>query len=79
MRGRILAVASVCSGRPSSSICSTTIAASAPSSAGLTSLTLPTSTPAIRTGEPGRIDLADWKTALTSNGRVNGMSLVKPR
>ena len=65
MRGRILAVASSCSGSPSSSIWSTTTAASVPSSAS-TSLTLPTSTPAIRTGEPGRIELADWNTALTS-------------
>ena len=61
MRGRILAVASSCSGSPSSSIWSTTTAASGLSSSASISFTLPTSTPAIRTGEPGRIEFADWK------------------
>jgi hypothetical protein len=64
IRGRILAVASVWIGRPSSSICMTITAPSEPS-CGLISLTLPTSTPAMRTGEPGRMEFADSKTALT--------------
>jgi hypothetical protein len=78
MRGRIFAVASACSGRPSSSIFITTTAP-LPSSCGLIAWTLPTSTPAIRTGEPGRIEFADSNVALISNGFVNGMSFVKPR
>jgi hypothetical protein len=46
---------------------------------GSTFATLPTLTPAIRTGEPGRIELADSKVALTWKGVVKGMSFVKPR
>ena len=78
MRGRIFSVASRRSGSPFSSIASVTTALSLPSSPS-TRLTLPTSTPAIRTGESGRRPFADWKTAFTSYPRVNGMSLVKPR
>ena len=44
-----------------------------------TALTLPTSTPAIRTGELGRIEFADSNCALTWKPLVNGMSLVKPK
>ena len=78
MRGRIFAVASVCSGSPDFSISIVTTALSEPSWPS-TVLTLPTSTPAIRTGEPGRRLLADSNTALTRWPCVNGMSLVKPR
>jgi hypothetical protein len=55
MRGRILAVASAWIGRPLSSIRIVTIAPSPPRFARSTLLTLPTSTPAIRTGDPGRM------------------------
>ena len=48
-------------------------------SCALTDLTLPTLTPAIRTGELTRMELADSNTALTRNPCVNGMSFVKPR
>src|SRR5205814_125907 len=61
-----------------SSICMTTTAALVPG-LGSIAFTLPTFTPAIRTGVALRIELADSNTALTSNGLVNGMSLVKPR
>ena len=40
---------------------------------------MPTSTPAIRTGEFGRIEFADSNCALTWKPCVNGMSLVKPK
>ena len=63
---------------PCSSISIVTTAASV--LPGLPSIlaTLPTLTPAMRTGEFGRIELADWKTALTRKPCVNGMCLVKP-
>ena len=51
------------------------MSASSPAS---TLVTLPTLTPAIRTGEPGRIEFADSNVALTWKGVVNGMSFVKP-
>jgi hypothetical protein len=41
--------------------------------------TLPTSTPAIRTAVPFWRGGAFWNTAVSWNGLVNGMSLVKPR
>ena len=44
-----------------------------------TDLTLPTSTPAIRTGELGRIEFADSNCALSMYPCVNGMSFVKPK
>ena len=53
MRGRILSCASSLIGRPSSSISIVTFAAPSPSVTGSTFLTLPTSTPAIRTGDFG--------------------------
>jgi hypothetical protein len=77
MRGRILAVASACSGRPFLLIAMVTTAVSEPS-CGLTPWTLPTCTPATRTGEPLRM-LPFSNTALISNGLVKGMSFVKPR
>ena len=66
MRGRILAVASSWIGSPLSLISIVTSAWSVPS-LGLTDLTLPTLTPAIRTGELTRSELADSNTALTRN------------
>ena len=65
MRGRIFAVASVAIGRPSSEISIVTTALSVPSSAS-TFMTLPTLTPAMRTGESGRRPLADSNVAWTS-------------
>ncbi len=78
MRGRILAVASVWIGRPRLRISIFTTAASEPGSAS-TDLTLPMATPAMRTGEPGRMEFADSNCALSWNGVVKGMSFVKPR
>ena len=49
------------------------------SPSGSTLDTFPTSTPAIRTAVPFWIGGAFSNTAESSNGRVNGMSLVKPR
>ena len=77
MRGRILAVASSWIGSAESLISSVTSAWSVPS-LGSTFLTLPTLTPAIRTGEFGRSELADSNVALTRKPCVNGMSFVKP-
>ena len=77
MRGRILAVASSWIGSACLLICSVTTDVSLPSPAS-TLATLPTLTPAIRTGEPARIEFADSNVALTWKGVVNGMSLVKP-
>ena len=65
MRGRIFIVASLCSGRPFVSIRMVTSAACLPSSTWLIPVTLPTLTPATRTGEPLRTPLADGKTACT--------------
>ena len=42
-------------------------------------LTLPTLTPAMRTGELVRIELADGKTAFTRKPCVSGTCLVKPK
>jgi hypothetical protein len=78
MRGRILAVASSCSGSAWSCSCRVTTEVSE-SPLGSTLPTLPTLTPAIRTGEPVRIELADSNVALTSKGVVKGMSFVNPR
>ena len=78
IRGRIFIVASLWIGRPLSLISIVTTAASLP---GLPSIlvTLPTLTPAMRTGEFLRIEFDDWKTALTRKPCVNGMCLVKPK
>ena len=62
MRGRILAVASSWIGSPASSISIVSRAALVPSTGSIV-LTLPTSTPAIRTGELGRIEFADSNCA----------------
>ena len=77
-RGRTLIWASLWIGRASSSsfIVTTTAGESPPT--GSTFETLPTSTPAIRTACPLWIGGAFSKTALSWNGFVNGMSLVKP-
>ena len=64
IRGRILAVASLWTGRPLSSIRMVRIAPSRPARSTL--VTLPTSTPAIRTGEPGRMLLELSNAALIS-------------
>jgi hypothetical protein len=66
IRGRILAVASERTGRPFSSIRMVTIAPPSPPSAPSTETTLPTSTPAIRTGDPGRRLFEVSNAALTS-------------
>ena len=44
-----------------------------------TFVTLPTSTPAIRTGESRRMLLADWNTALNSNASCQGSDLLNAR
>ena len=78
MRGRILAVAFLCSGS-AESLSSITSSAELEPSTGSIRLTLPTSTPAIRTGEFGRIEFAEVNCALTMYPCVNGMSFVKPK
>ena len=78
IRGRIFSVASLWIGRPSGSIAIVTTAASVPGWRS-TSLTLPMFTPAIRTGEFGRMEFAEEKTALSSNGWANGLAFVKPK
>jgi hypothetical protein len=76
-RGRILAVASACSGRPcSSSAISTTAVVPGP---GSTPVTVPTSTPAMRTGEPSRSWLDEAKIARTSWRSANGTCLAQAR
>jgi hypothetical protein len=65
-RGLIFAVASRCTGRPSSSIRRVTTTRCAPGSAASIETTLPTSTPAIRTGWPSLRLFAVWKTASIS-------------
>jgi hypothetical protein len=62
MRGRIFTCASLWIGRPLLSMRIFTTAACAPLTCS-TPLTLPMSTPAMRTGEPGRMLFADGKTA----------------
>jgi hypothetical protein len=44
-----------------------------------TPLTLPTLTPAMRTGEPGLMLTAFWKTAFSRKPCVNGTCLLKPK
>ncbi len=79
MRGRILARASSWIGRPALPTVIVTITASLPLPARSTFLTLPTSTPAIRTGEPFLRLLEDSNAALISYCGLNGIDLVKPR
>ena len=66
MRGRILAVASLWIGRPSVLIRSVRRAPWPPWFARSMFVTLPTSTPAIRTGDPGRMLFALANAALIS-------------
>ena len=68
MRGRIFAVASSCSGRPLVLDRHRHDGVGAVPPAPRSRLTLPTSTPAIRTGESGRSPFDDVNTALTWYG-----------
>ena len=79
IRGRILNVASLWIGRPLPSMRIGTTAAARPPSTWETEETLPTSTPAIRTGEPGRMSFADVKTAEIVKWWRNGSDFVNPR
>ncbi len=79
MRGRIFRCASSWIGRPFSSSSIVTRAPPVAPSTASTFLTLPTSTPAIRTGEFGFRLLAVRKTASSSYGFANGLALVKPK
>ena len=79
MRGRILSSASFLIGSPLSSISIVTWAAPLPSSTGSTFRTLPTSTPAIRTGDFGFRLFTSLKTALNSYGFANGFAFEKPK
>ncbi len=78
MRGRIFSSASLWIGRPWSWISIVMTALFVPSWPS-TLVTLPTLTPAMRTGEFSRIEFADVNTALNSNGRENGLLFVKPK
>jgi hypothetical protein len=66
IRGRIFALASSYSGRPLSRMASVSVDERAPGLVASTPVTLPTSTPAIRTGEPGLMALESRNAALTS-------------
>ena len=79
MRGRILSSASFLIGRPLSCISIVTSAAPLPLSTGSTFVTLPTSTPAIRTGDFGFRLFTSLKTALNSYGFANGFDFEKPK
>ena len=79
MRGRIANVASLWMGRPLSSICIFTSAPGSPGRRCWTPTTLPTFTPAIRTGEAGRRLLAVGKTALIVKWCWNGIAFVNPK
>ena len=80
MRGRIAAVASVWMGRPLSWISMLTTAPwLTPLPNGSTSVTLPTLTPAMRTGEFLLMLLADLKAALIVKWCSNGIALVNPK
>src|SRR3954447_1108064 len=79
MRERTLSWASRWIGRPLSLISMVTSAPALPSLNGSTLVTLPTSTPAIRTGDLGLRLLAVAKAALSSYGWANGLSLVNPK
>ena len=78
MRGRIFSVASLWMGSALLSSSMVTTAASL-DPARSTFLTLPTLTPAMRTGDPGRRLLDDSNTAWSRYPCVNGMCLVKPK
>jgi hypothetical protein len=76
MRGRILSSASSWIGRPCSSISIVTVAPSPPPSIGSTVLTMPTSTPAMRTGESGARLFTVLKLAENSYLSENGFACV---
>jgi hypothetical protein len=81
MRGRIVNSASLLIGRPFFWISIVTMAP-APSAAlvsVLTDLTVPTLTPAIRTGDFALMSLAVRKAADTSKLSANGFDFVKPK
>ena len=74
MRGRILSSASLNSGSAGLLISIVTMASPLPVFfSGSTSETTPTFTPAMRTGDFFWMLLAEWKTALSSNGFENGL------
>ena len=75
MRERIFAVASLWIGRPFSSTSIVTSTVLEPSLRS-TFTTLPTFTPAMRTGESRRRSLEVWKTAWNSNGSRQGSDFV---
>ena len=80
MRGRIFARASSWIGRPALPMVIVTMrGVAARREAGSTFVTLPTSTPAMRTGEPFLRLLEDSKAALISYCGLNGIDLVNPR
>ena len=79
IRGRTFSSASLCSGSASSfSLIVTLVAGESPPSGSILE-TVPTSTPAIRTAVPFCSGGVFSNTALTSNGLVNGTSLLKAR
>ena len=78
MRGRIFSSASLWIGSPASFISIVMTALFVPSWPSIF-FTVPTFTPAMRTGEFSRIEFADGKTALNSKPRENGRFFVKPR
>ena len=79
IRGRIFSSASSWIGRPRSSISMVTRAAPLPDSTASIFLTLPTSTPAMRTGDLGLRLFTFVKTAWNSYGFANGLALVNPK
>ncbi len=82
IRGRILSFASSCSGRPLSSISIVTIApapSGPPALTGSTLVTLPTCTPATRTGDLILRSLAERNAALNSKRSANGLDFVNPK
>ncbi len=79
MRGRICRRASERIGSASSFSSIVTRAAGSPSPSASILVTLPTSTPAMRTGAPGLRFCASRTTALSSYGFANGFDLVKPK
>ena len=79
MRVRIFASASVCSGSAASLTSIVTSAAPVPPGRPVTCLTLPISTPAMRTGDLGLSPTAFSNTAVTVGGEANGFVFVKPK
>ena len=77
-RGRIFSWASVWSGSPDLLTSIVTRAAPRPPGRPVTESTLPTATPAIRTGDFVCRLFTFWKTAENLYGWANGLALVKP-